>query len=68
MKRKQSLTTIFFFKSETKKVAYLKGLNTDLKKSFFLAFKRWVEDQISWLLKDALKSDFLAFKRWVEIR
>ena len=45
-----------------------KNLNTDLKKSFFLAFKRWVEDQISWLLKDALKSDFLAFKRWVEIK
>ena len=45
LREKQSLTNkffgffdrkLYFFKSETKKVAYLKGLGTDLKIFFFL--------------------------------
>ena len=47
LREKQSLTNkfwgffcrkLYFFKSETKKVAYLKGLGTDLKIFFFLDF------------------------------
>ena len=37
---------IIFFKSEPKKVANLKGLGTDMKKKYLLAFNRWFE--INW--------------------
>ena len=57
MKEKLSLTNKYFgyfFKPETNKVAFLKGLGNDLKIFFFfLTFKRWFEIKLvislSWI-------------------
>ena len=40
----------YFFKSETKKVAYMKVLGKDLKILFFLTFKTWLEIKLVILL------------------